>query len=165
MVSVKQIDTEHFIINLSPNSSLIGVNRVIFLSSIFILCIGIGIIFYFFGASLILPFAGIEIILLFLAFYISFQWSKNKERIFISKEKVRIEKGKTKMKHIWEEFRSFVTFNISNDDQNILRLSFRSKGHEEFIGDFLNEDDKNYLKDEITNIIESLNELGFESLT
>ena len=119
MVSVKQIDTEHFKINLSPNSSLIGVNRVIFLSSIFILCIGIGIIFYFFGASLILPFAGIEIILLFLAFYISFQWSKNKERIFISKEKVRIEKGKTKMKHIWEEFRSFVTFNISNDDQNI----------------------------------------------
>lgn len=165
MVSVKQIDTEHFIINLSPNSSLIGVNRVIFLSSIFILCIGIGITFYFFGASLILPFAGIEIILLFLAFYISFQWSKNKERIFISKEKVKIEKGKTKMKHTWEEFRSFVTFNISNDDQNILRLSFRSKGHEEFIGDFLNEDDKNYLKDEITNIIESLNELSFESLT
>ena len=69
------------------------------------------------------------------------------------------------MKHTWEEFRSFVTFNISNDDQNILRLSFRSKGHEEFIGDFLNEDDKNYLKDEITNIIESLNELSFESLT
>ena len=37
------------------------------------------------------------------------------------------------------------------------RLSFRSKGKDVYVGDFLNEDDKNKLKDEISLIIQELN--------
>ena len=36
----------------------------------------------------------------------------------------------------------------------IIRLSFRSKGKDVFVGDFLNEDDKNKLKDEVGIIIQ-----------
>jgi hypothetical protein len=36
-------------------------------------------------------------------------------------------------------------------------LSFKSKGQDVYFGDFLNEDDKNLLKDSIKDIIEELN--------
>ena len=42
-----------------------------------------------------------------------------------------------------------------------IRLSFRSKGNDIYIGEFLNEDDKKILKDEIKNIIERLNLKNF----
>ena len=38
-------------------------------------------------------------------------------------------------------------------------MSFRSKGEDVFVGDFLNEDDKILLKDSVTEIIEELNRL------
>ena len=41
------------------------------------------------------------------------------------------------------------------------RLSFRSKGDDVVIGDFLNEDDKRILIDEIRNIIKELNSLAY----
>ena len=46
--------------------------RIIFLSSITLVCGGIGVIFYFLGAALILPFAGLELSILFIAFYFYF---------------------------------------------------------------------------------------------
>jgi uncharacterized membrane protein len=38
-----------------------------------------------------------------------------------------------------------------------LKLSFRSKGEDIEVGAFLNEDDKNVLKEEVSNIIDTLN--------
>ena len=67
-------------------------------------------IFYFFGAALILPFAGIELMILFIAFYLSFRWSSKKEKIYISQEIVKIEKGINKAEYLWEEFRTFTSF-------------------------------------------------------
>ncbi|MDA9956748.1 DUF2244 domain-containing protein [Gammaproteobacteria bacterium] len=43
-------------------------------------CGGIALIFFFFGATLILPFAGLELGILFTAFYLSFKWSDKKEK-------------------------------------------------------------------------------------
>ena len=144
-------------ISLSPNSSLVGVYRIIFLASITFVCGGIAITFYFVGASLILPFAGIELTVLFIAFYLSFKWSSKKEKIYISQETVKIEKGTNKAEYLWEEFRTFTSFQIKKEKDKTLRLSFKSKGQDVYFGDFLNEDDKNLLKDSIKDIIEELN--------
>ena len=38
-----------------------------------------------------------------------------------------------------------------------MRLSFRSKGKDVYVGDFLNEEDKKILKDNVSEIINSLN--------
>ena len=43
------------------------------------------------------------------------------------------------------------------DVNKMTRLSFRSKGKDVYVGDFLNEDDKNKLKDKISLIIQELN--------
>ena len=157
MVLIEKIKNSNYLISLSPNSSLVGVYRVIFLASITFVCGGIAITFYFVGASLILPFAGIELTVLFIAFYLSFKWSSKKEKIYISQETVKIEKGTNKAEYLWEEFRTFTSFQIKKEKDKTLRLSFKSKGQDVYFGDFLNEDDKNLLKDSIKDIIEELN--------
>ena len=157
MVLIEKIKNSNYLISLSPNSSLVGVYRIIFLASITFVCGGIAIIFYFVGASLILPFAGIELTVLFIAFYLSFKWSSKKEKIYISQETVKIEKGTNKAEYLWEEFRTFTSFQIKKEKDKTLRLSFKSKGQDVYFGDFLNEDDKNLLKDSIKDIIEELN--------
>ena len=157
MVSVEKKSNSNYLITLSPNSSLTGIYRIIFLASISFICVGIATVFYFFGAYLILPFAGIEIAILLIAFYISFKWSSRKELIYISQEVVKIEKGIHKAEYLWEEFRTFTSFQIAKDANKSLRLSFRSKGDDVIVGNFLNEDDKNILINEIRNIIDELN--------
>lgn len=157
MVSVEKKSNSNYLITLSPNSSLTGIYRIIFLASISFICVGIATVFYFFGAYLILPFAGIEIAILLIAFYLSFKWSSRKELIYISQEVVKIEKGIHKAEYLWEEFRTFTSFQIEKDANKSLRLSFRSKGDDVIVGDFLNEDDKNILINEIRNIIDELN--------
>ena len=161
MVTVEKFKDSEYLISLSPNSSLKGIHRIIFLLSITLVCGGIGVIFYFFGAALILPFAGLELIVLFVAFYLSFKWSSRKELIYISQEVVKIEKGIHKAEYLWEEFRTFTSFQIEKDANKSLRLSFRSKGDDVIVGDFLNEDDKNILINEIRNIIDELNLKAF----
>ena len=161
MVSVEEKSNSNYLITLSPNSSLTGIYRIIFLASISFVCVGIATVFYFFGAYLILPFAGIEIAILLIAFYLSFKWSSRKELIYISQEVVKIEKGIHKAEYLWEEFRTFTSFQIEKDANKSLRLSFRSKGDDVIVGNFLNEDDKNILINEIRNIIDKLNLKAF----
>ena len=157
MVTVEKVKDSEYLISLSPNSSLVGIYRTIFLLSITLVCGGIGIIFYFFGAALILPFAGLELMILFIAFYLSFKWSSNKEKIYISQDIVKVERGTNKAEYSWREFRTFTYFKVKKERDKTIRLSFRSKGNDIYIGDFLNEDDKKILKDEIKSIIEDLN--------
>tara|TARA_B100000927_G_scaffold251499_1_gene216353 strand:+ start:464 stop:949 length:486 start_codon:yes stop_codon:yes gene_type:complete len=157
LVSVEKKNKSNYLISLSPNSSLEGIARIIFLASITFVCGGIAIMFYFFGAFMILPFAGIELTILFIAFYLSFRWSSKKEKIYISQEMVKIEKGVNRADYLWEEFRTFTSFQIKKDANEITRLSFRSKGEDVFVGDFLNDDDKKKLKDEVRFIIQELN--------
>ena len=157
MVLVEKKNKSNYLISLSPNSSLEGISRIIFLISITLVCGGIALMFFFFGAFMILPFAGIELTILFIAFYLSFKWSSKKEKIYISNEIVKIEKGTNKLEYQWEEFRTFTSFNIQKDKDKFMRLSFRSKGENVYVGDFLNEEDKKVLKDSVSEIINSLN--------
>ena len=65
--------------------------------------------------------------------------------------------------HKQKEFRSFATFNVTKKNSEDHDLSFRSKGKEIVIGSFLNGEDKLFLREEISRIIQRLNALGFAS--
>jgi uncharacterized membrane protein len=52
---------------------------------------------------------------------------------------------------------TFTSFQVSKDINKLLKLSFRSKGNDVLVGEFLNEEDKINLKNEISKIIEVLN--------
>lgn len=160
MLSVQKITSDSFLINIKPNSSLTGSARPIFILSIALVCLGIATVFYFVGATLILPFAGLEISILLFAFYLNFRWSGKREKIFLSKDKVLVEKGIHKAEYRWEEFRTFTSFIVTKDINKVLKLSFRSKGKDVDIGSFLNEKDKKTLREEISKIIDTLNDLN-----
>ena len=163
MVKVKELEATKFEILLKPNSSLTGAARVLFLGSIFFICSVIGIGFFLAGGTMILPFAGLEIVLVYLAFRLSFNWSNQKQIIILSKEHVEVRVDGLKEFFTWKEFRSFATFNVIKNDAKDDDLSFRSKGKEIIVGSFLNEEDKSILKDEISRIIQKLNAMGFAS--
>ena len=157
MVKVKELEATKFEILLKPNSSLTGATRVLFLGSIFFICIVIGIGFFLAGGIMILPFAGLEIVLVYLAFKVSFNWSNQKQVIILSKEHVEVRVDGLKEFFTWKEFRSFATFNISKDQSMEDKISFRSKGKEIYVGNFLNKEDKEKLKEEVSLIIQKLN--------
>ena len=161
MVKVKELEAAKFEILLKPNSSLTGSMRIFFLGSIFFICSIIGVGFFLAGGVMILPFAGLEIILVYLAFRLSFNWSSQKQIIILSKDHVEVRVDGLKGFFTWKEFRSFATFNVTKNNNENHDLSFRSKGKEVIVGSFLNEDDKSILRDEISKIIQKLNALGF----
>jgi uncharacterized membrane protein len=159
VISVKKINEKNFEILIKPNSSLNGWQRFFFLSSIFILCGGIAI-FYFVGATMIVPFAGIELSAVFLAFYLNFKWSEQKELVTLSLDHVVVEKGRKQKEYTWREFRTFTAFEINKIKKDEINLGFKSKGQAVLVGDFLNADDKQELQYEISKIINHLNELN-----
>ena len=130
MVKVKELEATKFEILLKPNSSLTGATRILFLGSIFFICSVIGIGFFIAGGVMILPFAGLEIILVYLAFRLSFNWSNQKQIIILCKDHVEIRVDGLKEFFTWKEFRSFATFNVIKNDMKDDDLSFRSKGKE-----------------------------------
>ena len=125
---------ENFQIILSPNRSLTGKHRWIFIGSIATICLSI-------------------------AFYLNFKWSSQKEVIYINSQEVRIEKGNNKLEFNWKEFRTFTSFVVSKEDKDNIQLGFRSKGQTIYVGSFLNFDEKKELKEEVTKIISELNAL------
>ena len=160
MIKIEETTENNFLIEISPNYSLRGWNRVIFLGSLAFICLSIGVFFFIMGAGLILPFAGLEVILVLTCFYISFRWSQQKEFIYISNEKIKLEKGRLIKEKSWEEFRSFAVLEVKTDQHNSQKFCFQSKGKRFYFGSFLNEEDKLILKNELTRIISQLNALS-----
>ena len=112
MIRIQETTENNFLIEMSPNYSLRGWSRVLFLGSIAFICLAIGVFFFFMGAALILPFAGLEVIIVLTCFFISFRWSQQKELIYISNEKIKLEKGRLIKEKSWEEFRSFAVLEV-----------------------------------------------------
>ena len=160
MIKIKETTENNFLIEISPNYSLRGWNRIIFLGSLAFICLSIGIFFLIMGAVLVLPFAGLEVILVLTCFYLSFRWSQQKEVIYISNEKIKLEKGRLFKEKTWEEFRSFVVLEVEKNQHNSDEFCFQSKGKRFYFGSFLNDDDKLILKNELKRIINQLNALS-----
>ena len=160
MIKIEETTENNFLIEISPNYSLRGWNRIIFLGSLAFICLSIGIFFLIMGAVLVLPFAGLEVILVLTCFYLSFRWSQQKEIIYISNEKIKLEKGRIFKEKTWEEFRSFVVLEVVRDQHNSDKFCFQSKGKRFYFGSFLNDDDKLILKNELKRIINQLNTLS-----
>ena len=160
MIKIEETTENNFLIEISPNYSLRGWNRIIFLGSLAFICLSIGIFFLIMGAVLVLPFAGLEVILVLTCFYLSFRWSQQKEIIYISNDKIKLEKGRLFKEKTWEEFRSFVVLEVERNQHNSDEFCFQSKGKRFYFGSFLNDDDKLILKNELKRIINQLNTLS-----
>ena len=127
MIKIEETTENNFLIEISPNYSLRGWNRVIFLGSLAFICLSIGVFFFIMGAGLILPFAGLEVILVLTCFYISFRWSQQKEVVYISNEKIKLEKGRLIKEKTWEEYRSFVVLEVEKTNTILRNFVFNQR--------------------------------------
>ncbi|MGH8346951.1 MAG: DUF2244 domain-containing protein [Pseudomonas sp.] len=123
-----------YTLTAQPNNSLTTSGRYLVLGFIFTVCFGISLVFAAFGAWLILPFAGLEMLVLFLAFRYMDSRSGDYERLTLSGDRVLLEymeQGKIErfeFNRCWAQVVS---------DAAGSRLALRSNGREVEFGRYL----------------------------
>lgn len=117
------------------NNSLSSTGRLAVFVFIFVVSVGIALAFALLGAWLILPFAGLEMLVLYLAFRYVDRHAGDYERIAIDGDRVELEfreGGATRRHELNRRWAQLVT---SGDGR---RLALRSHGREIEIGRHLN---------------------------
>ncbi|MEK9650124.1 MAG: DUF2244 domain-containing protein [Gammaproteobacteria bacterium] len=160
MIYLTELSENNYRIELKPNYSLVGFQRVLFFAVIVTTCLSIAAFFWYLGAKLILPFAGLEIGLVGLGFYLNFRWSSQREIIFINQQKVIVEKGRIFKDFSYEEYRTFVRFQAKTRYNGDIALSLSSKGQYISLGNFLAQEEILELKEMLLKIVAKLNTLA-----
>ena len=159
MVKINSSNEETlFTVTLEPNRSLDWKYSLVFIFIIAITCLSVGFAFYFVGATLILPFAGLEILLVAICVYFVMNQSYQKEVIILSPEKLRIEKGKRKAEQTWEFFRSWAQIRVERPKHPWYpaHILVASKGERIPIASLLTQEEKNTLVERLREIINQL---------
>ena len=140
---------------LRPNQSSDWKTSLLFILRIAFTCLTIGIGFALAGATMILPFAGLEIIFVAICVYLVMKNTYKQEVITLTKDKLKIEKGEGKADEVWEYFRmwSFVSVERPEHPWYPAHIIVSSKGERVPIGDFLTEDEKDELVTNLERII------------
>lgn len=128
------------------NNSLSSAGRILAFGFIFVVSVGIACAFAVLGAWLILPFAGLEMLVLFGAFNYMERRAADYEQIVILADKVRVEICEAGRARNHELSRCWAQVVVSRDGA---RLALRSHGRELQIGRHLNDDQRLSLAREI----------------
>ena len=76
---------KELLVELAPNNSSSLLQNMVFFGLLSFLCLSFGIGFFFVGATMILPFAGLEVAVLLLAIYYNRRWINQKQTIKLDK--------------------------------------------------------------------------------
>ena len=143
---------------IRPNQSISWKSGLVFMLVIAFTCLSIGLGFAYVGATLILPFAGLEVIFIGICTYLVLNKTSQQEVITLSKDKLIIEKGAYRLKKVWEYFRlwSYITVERPQHPWYPAHIVVTSKGERVPLGDFLTEQEKEELVSSLENIIQDL---------
>ncbi len=143
---------------IRPNQSISWKSSIVFILVIAFTCLTIGFGFAYVGATLILPFAGLEVLFVGICVYLVLNKTSQQEVITLSKDKLIIEKGAYKIKQVWEYFRlwSYISVERPRHPWYPAHIVVTSKGERVPLGDFLNEQEKEELVSNLENIIQEL---------
>lgn len=120
------------------------------------LCVlGIGVFFVRHGYWTVLPIAGLEIIVLGVAFYLCLYRSQVREVVTISADVVSVEKGRKRREQHWECQRAWARINIERAPIAWYpsRLLVACHGERVEIGRFLNEKERQSLAKEMQGMV------------
>jgi uncharacterized membrane protein len=140
---------------IRPNRSLSwsGAVRVyLFVTSCLL---GIGMVFAIQGYWPVLPFAGLEVIVLGAAFYLCLSRSQMREVVTVNDDVVTVEKGRRRPEEHWECPRAWARVMIERSPLAWYpsRLSVAFQGRRVEIGRFLNEMDRQHLAADLQGVI------------
>ena len=142
---------------LRPNGSLNRRQGFALLAFCALLMGAIGGVFALLGAWLVLPFSGLEWLLLAYCLHLSRRHSAEREVITITDALVRIEKGRESLGQTYKFQRAWVRLDLSEPPARgrPSRLSLRLHGKEVEIGRFLVESERQALAKELKALLSS----------
>ena len=123
-------------LTLTPNKSSTVQQNLIFFGFLSVLCLTFAIGFFVLGATMILPFAGLEIMLLFIILRVNRNWLNQSEKIYLDKLYVKLEKGKNDI-----TFDRFLSKFSIVDHKTKKRIFITGNNQKVEIGSFLNEEE------------------------
>ena len=149
----KKITKNTLSLTLTPNKSSTVQQNLIFFGFLSVICMTFAIGFFVLGATMILPFAGLEILILFLVLKANRNWLNQSEKIELDKLYVKLKKGKNDL--IFDRFLS--KFSIV-DHKTKKRIFIKSDKKKVEIGSFLNEEE---IEELITLLKKKVQDLNF----
>ena len=149
----KKITKNTLSLTLTPNKSSTVQQNLIFFGFLSVICMTFAIGFFVLGATMILPFAGLEILILFLVLKANRNWLNQSEKIELDKLYVKLKKGKNDL--IFDRFLS--KFSIV-DQKTKKRIFITSDKKKVEIGSFLNEEE---IEELITLLKKKVQDLNF----
>ena len=132
----KRITKDALSLTLTPNKSSTIQQNLIFFGFLSVLCLTFAIGFFVLGATMILPFAGLEIMLLFIILRVNRNWLNQSEKIYLDKLYVKLEKGKNDI-----TFDRFLSKFSVVDHKTKKRIFITGNNQKVEIGSFLNEEE------------------------
>ena len=132
----KRITKDALSLTLTPNKSSTVQQNLIFFGFLSVLCLTFAIGFFVLGATMILPFAGLEIMLLFIILRVNRNWLNQSEKIYLNKLYVKLEKGKNDI-----TFDRFLSKFSVVDHKTKKRIFITGNNQKVEIGSFLNEEE------------------------
>ena len=149
----KRITKDALSLTLTPNKSSTVQQNLIFFGFLSVLCLTFAIGFFVLGATMILPFAGLEIMLLFIILRVNRNWLNQSEKIYLDKLYVKLEKGKNDI-----TFDRFLSKFSVVDHKTKKRIFITGNNQKVEIGSFLNEEE---IEDLIALLKKKVQDLNF----
>ena len=132
----KKVTKNSLSLILTPNKSSTVNQNIIFFGFLAILCLTFAIGFFVLGATMILPFAGLEILVLFMVLKANRSWLNQSEKIYLDKLYVKLEKGSDN-----QTFDRFLSKFSVVDHKTKKKIFITNEKKKLEIGSFLNEEE------------------------
>ena len=140
---------------IRPNQSLSWRSAVKIYAAISLCCLGIGVYYALHGYWPVLPFAGLEVVVLGIAFYLCFARSQIREVVSVNADVVTVDKGRRRPQEHWECPRAWARISLQRSRITWYpsRLVIAFQGRQVEIGQFLAEQERRELADELEQTI------------
>ena len=140
------------------NQSLSWRGNKLFIYFMAVISFGIAGMFAFQGLWLILPFAGLEILVLTVALYTCSLRCRDQEVVTVEENLVIVEKGRQKPLEAWKFERAWINLELvkSPFQSHPSKLIIRSKGKETEIGKCLTNDERKSLSESLAKALQTI---------
>ena len=139
-------------IDLAPNKSSSINENLVFFGFLSLICLTFGIGFFFIGATMILPFAGLEVLALILILRTNRKWLNQKQALYLDKLYVELEEDDKKI-----TFDRFLSKFLIEEKNSKKELFIKSNNQKIEIGSFLNQEEKEQLIELLKKKVSDLN--------
>ncbi|HEY5644421.1 MAG TPA: DUF2244 domain-containing protein [Pseudomonadales bacterium] len=155
MVSSTVDSKRNWRIVIRPNRSLTRRQLQLAFLGIAVVCLGIASAFAAIGLWPVLPFAGAEVIVVGIGFFLSARAGEEREIVLVGGNKVAVEKGRRRIRERMELQRAWAQIRLLRPGIRWYpsRLVIRSHGKAVELGAFLNEQERCQLADRLQRAI------------